>query len=291
MNERTSPEAIGVARILYFSIVLLTVPVETLVNFSSVPNQGTCSETAGVFFDLWLDLNTSKILVSVFKVSTVFALIGLRTRWASALALLSLTTLSFNAFKICYFNHQFLPIHLGLLFWSLYGASSAFQVEAYFRRIPDDERDRVWLMRSMRAYFCIVFFLSGISKLRGGGLEWMFGETLRNMLIVQNYVHEGFAGAGWFIGLNGLIVSTQVIPMMSAILRVVSEILAPLVFFNTRARPWLVFQLGLFQVMIYLTMYINFAPWAALYVFFLPLEFLGKKLDGFFRSVSRLTAR
>lgn len=297
MSERVSPEAVGAARILYFSIVFLTVPVDALMNFASIPNQATCSETAGVIFDLWLGATALNILVGVFKVSTICALIGLWTRWASVFALLSLSTLSLNAFKICYFNHQFLPIHLGLLFWSLYGSSSAFQIDSYFRRKirsefdHDGDRDRIWLMGSMRAYFCIVFFLSGVSKLRGGGWEWMFGDTLRNMLIVQNYVHEGFAGANWFIGLNGLIVGAGVVPMMAATLRVVSEILAPLAFFNTRLRPWLVIQLGLFQIMIYLTMYINFAPWAALYIFFLPLEFLGKKIEKILKGVSRFPKR
>jgi hypothetical protein len=63
-----------------------------------------------------------------------------------------------------------------------------------------------------------------------------------------------------------------------AVFSVVAEVSAPVALFSRRLRNWIVVDLALLQIGIFILMYINFAPWSTLYVFWLPITKIRRAL-------------
>ena len=276
-NDRFTQDDIGIARILHFFLIIASFSSDQLTRYSQFAMPFTCSEQSGVWFEVWLSLEQSTSLVAFVYIAAFCAMVGLFTRISMLVTTLSLLVLLLNAWKFCFFNHSHLPLLLTTLFWTLLDDGSSYRMDRIIwwnSRKPADSPS-IWLPFVIRSYFCIIFFLTGVAKLRSG-FDWITEDSLRHMLIVQNFAHAGFWWSPWFTKLNLLIVSQLWLCRAMAVFTVVVELAAPLALFSKRLRNWIVVDLALLQIGIFIVMYINFAPWSVLYVFWLPLAKIRK---------------
>lgn len=279
-KENWTNRDLGVARILFFFLMLISFSADQLTRHSNYALSTTCLEQSGVWLEIWLSPSLASSIVKIFYVSVFFSMIGLLTRVSMLFAFLSLLALLLNSWKFCFFNHSHLPVLLPVLLWTLLDDSSSFRLDSLIlKKTRPRTEPGSWLPFCVQAYFCIIFFLTGIAKLRSG-FEWFTADSLRHMLIVQNFAHFQLWAHPSFMQVNFFLVSQPWLCRVLAVFAFVAEITAPLALFYPRLRKWIVFDLALLQVGIFVAMYINFAPWSTLYVFWLPVT----RIHGFIES-------
>lgn len=293
-RERIGADGLGVARILYFSIVLISTAPFYLAYWGQFEGP-KCTEISGIIIDVSMGYQQAVIVAWIFQISTLFAAIGLFTQSALWVSFLSLFLLNSNALQFCYWNHHSIPLHIGMLLWALLDRSSSFRLDSLLRKRFKFLRENSavsltphsdgFLPLLSRLYFAIIFFLSGYTKLKYSGLNWITSDNLRNILITQNFAHENFWWSRHFVSINAFVVNLPFAGEFMAFATIVLELCAPLALFKTRFRNWIVADLALMQVGVFILMYINFSPWAATYVFWLPLDRWGARLRKWLRSL------
>lgn len=271
-KEKWSQDEIGLARIFYYFLLLVSFSGDQLTRYSNFALSQTCTERSGVWIEIWLSPAQASAFVSIFYLAAFFSMIGLFTRVSMIAVTLASLILLLNSWKFCFFNHSHLPILLPMFFWALLDDHSSFRLDEKFfkkNRVKTDANPLLPL--SIQAYFCVIFFLTGIAKLRSG-FDWITSDSLKNMLIVQNFAHAGFWWSNWFNQINSWLVSQPWLCRVAAVFTIVVEISAPLALLFRPLRNWIVLHLAFLQIAIFLVMYINFSPWSSLYVFWLPLR-------------------
>lgn len=287
--ERLGPDGLGIGRILYYSIVLISTAPFYLAYWGQFDGP-KCTEISGILLDLSLNFDQATVVAWIFQISTLFAAIGLLTRFSLWISFLSLGLLNANALQFCYWNHHSIPLHVGMFLWALLDTNSSFRLDSLIHRFVRPQKERSnpsfatlsdnYLPILSRVYFAIIFFLSGYTKLKYSGLNWIFSDNLKNILITQNFAHENFWWSPEFVSLNAFVIGIPYAGQLMALATIVLELCAPLALFKTRLRNWIIADLALMQVGVFLLMYINFSPWAATYVFWLPLDRWGQRVRG-----------
>ena len=146
------------------------------------------------------------------------------------------------------------------------GGARAARPEAS-RRTPDDEpsRNGAWAVRAIQVALAALYFLSGYSKLRAVGIDWIWGDTLRQA--IQDKASSGETTDARLLGAAPRVDADRASRRSS----LVWEVCFPLVFFRRLRYPVLIVGL-LFNIGLWTTVKIEFFGVVACFAAFLPLE-------------------
>ena len=176
-------------------------------------------------------------------------------------------------------KHARVTIVLGLLFLATVAASQRRSVDSLLRSVrraradvtvqgrPDPEEpstNGAWAVRAIQVGLAVLYFLSGYSKLRSIGVQWMWGDTLRQAIQDKASSGETTALGFWVLQHAWILVAFQVVSL-------VWEVTFPLVFWRPLRYPVLIVGL-LFNIGLWTTVKIEFYGVLACFVAFLPLE-------------------
>jgi hypothetical protein len=183
------------------------------------------------------------LLQILWKASLFFAAIGLWTRWATASSFL-LGTLLFalqNSFGRIFHFDATSVIVMGFLTlshchhaWSLdHWIETSKQISGGVKTAVVKSGEYTWPIRAVWVAIVMVFFAAGISKLRRGGWEWVFSDSMAIILAEQHYsVSNEDPLTNW-----GLYAARQGWPAKTvAFLTVFIEVCCPLALFFKRLR-------------------------------------------------------
>jgi hypothetical protein len=176
-------------------------------------------------------------------------------------------------------KHARVTLVLALFFLCLVAADQRRSVGALRHRLrraegdlvvegrPDQleaSRDGAWAVRAIQVGLAVLYFLSGYSKLRSVGIDWIWGDTLRQA--IQDKASSGETTSLGFHVLRHpwMLVTFQAVSLLW-------ELAFPLVFFR-RFRFWVLTVGVLFNVGLWTTVRIEFFGVVACFVAFLPLE-------------------
>ena len=126
-----------------------------------------------------------------------------------------------------------------------------------------------WALRLMQCLLAIAYFSAGSSKLVDGGLYWMNGATLQQ-IVLTDYVRFGMPAGLWLAQSFWLCVA-------GAAITITVETFFFVAVFVTRARKYLLAAGAALHLGIYLTMAAPFFTWMVLYVVFVDFEALRRR--------------
>jgi predicted DCC family thiol-disulfide oxidoreductase YuxK len=176
-------------------------------------------------------------------------------------------------------KHARVTLILALLFLCVVPAQQSRSVDSLRRRLrtagrevrvvdgpPIDEpsSNGAWAVRAIQVALAALYFLSGYSKLRSIGIDWIWGDTLK-----QAIQDKGSSGEATELGYFVLRHTWMLIGFQAVSL--VWEVGFPLVFFRRLRYPVLIVGL-LFNIGLWTTVKIEFFGVVACFAAFLPLE-------------------
>ena len=258
-------KSLGILRFLFFGLLFFTTTNPYIAYYAYLPKDFMC-ESAGAWYLLSHSFSEVSTLILIYKIALVFSAVGFLSIISFWISFLSFFVIVMNSIKFCFFNHNYYAIPIALFLWALLDNSSDYRL------------DRLWqkkkllveplpLILFLRIHFCIIFFLSGYTKLRNSGIEWIFSNTLQNVIALQRFNYDSFPQAKWFHVLNIWITSfPSYVIYALALFVVLAEISAPLALFSKRLRYPILLSLLSLQVGIYFFMYLNFVAWLPLYL-------------------------
>lgn len=268
-GQGVSARQAGLARILFFGILLLTTSSDYLLKFTTLDLTLYCQSTMGIWTKINFSPEVSQQLMWIYRISLVTSLTGFLLPISLWVSFLSFFTLNIEALKFCYYNHVYMPVHIALLFWAILGGQSGFRLDQWVFKQRPSSKTFDFLFYAMKAHFCIIFFLSAISKLHYGGWKWLSLESLKNYLVLQNYFFQGVTPHRLFSSFNYELTMYPILCALLAMHVLFIEFIVPVALFKLKWQRTIVLQLLLMQVGIYFLMYINFSAWLCLYVFWL----------------------
>ena len=204
-------------------------------------------------FRLWSWAMLASAIGFIFPISSLMSFLGL----------LLMAGLSLNFGKIHHVNHMPVVI-LGILSLSIYpGKYSIDQFILNFWKIKLP-RPTAWALKSAQIYMCMVYFASGVQKLRNSGLDWVFSDNMQHIILTRPTVTSlglWIAQFPWLC--KGI-----------ALLTLSADILAPLALFSKRARLVLIPTLFMFHIgtLTVLGMHGYFVPYNLCYLVWVPWE-------------------
>ncbi len=218
-------------------------------------------------------------LLGLYELCLALGCVGLFTRTACGAGFLLglyVVGLGQNFGKVAHPEHVSLLL-LGVLACSR--AGDALSLDAWWRRrrglapAPAQSGEYRWPLRCAWLVMVLMFLGAGISKLRFGGLEWIFSDSFSNLLIVHHYRKPDLPGIGlWLAERRGL-------AQAAAFASVALELLAPLALLHRRLRLLLVPGLFLMQLGIALLMHTHTrSPNFVCYAFWIPWSAIGRRL-------------
>ena len=126
-----------------------------------------------------------------------------------------------------------------------------------------------WALRLIQCLLGLACFSSGSSKLLDGGLAWMNGATLQQM-VLTDYVRHGMPAGLWLAQSFWLCVA-------GAVMTILVEVFFFVAVFVTGARKYLLPAGAALHIGIYVTMAAPFFTWVALYAAFVDFEALRRR--------------
>lgn len=255
---------IKINQFLFYFIFIILIDIKYFLNHSSLPDVLYLPQGIFSLFSSPLVLTSSVVvcLKYIWLISGIFSAFNIYYK-LSAFIFFIITYFSFNiAHNYGYQTHTYMPIVL------------ASCVMAFGRQ------NRTFLVRFI---LCSIFFMAGLSKLRNGGLDWIFTESLQNMLLRSHiYYHDIHFFAHQF-RLNIEIAKSLFLTQVIAFSVVVLELGAPLALLQQRFSRWIILSLLAMQIGIYFTIFVNFKVYALLYIFWIDWEWLYNKALSFIR--------
>lgn len=233
--------------------------------FISLNEAISCISYLSYPFKINLSFFEIYILLIALKVSSVFCAIGFLFQLSSIVSVLSFSLLILHSLASCYSNHYFYPVGIVLLLWAINSESNPWSID-YFLFSKKNLKRPHYIFKFLKIHFSLIFFFSGLSKLRSAGFEWIFSDNLRNRVIMQNFFHDGFFGKIKFEKINHLFISDSNIMITLAFLTIIIEVSAVSLLITKRYAGLIVFLLLCFQLGVVAIMYINFFPWIIVYL-------------------------
>ena len=190
-------------------------------------------------------------------------------------------------------KHARVTLILALLFLSVVCAGQRLSVDSWrsTRRVaaPDrvdvwtePSRNGAWAVRAIQVALAALYFLSGYSKLRSVGIDWIWGDTLRQAIQDKSSSGEATDFGFFVLRHTWMLISFQAVSL-------VWEVCFPLVFFRRLRYPILLVGL-LFNLGLWMTVQIEFFGVVACFAAFLPLESYTLAVRGWLRPHGRLSA-
>ncbi|MFZ5897498.1 MAG: hypothetical protein ACOY0T_40995 [Myxococcota bacterium] len=232
-----APDNLGLCRLLFYGLIFLLYLDTSWSEWSEVSR--VFWEPISLFKHLRLPVfsaGTLTVLGLLWKVSLLASALGVLTRLSTTVAFgigTYLLGLPHNFSKTHHFDAM-LVLVLGLLMLARTGDAYALD-STLFKKRPSREPsgEYRWPVRATWVVMSLVFFSAGISKLRHGGLAWMFSENMAVVLLQHGYSvasHEPLSRIGlWFAQYPKLC-------SVLAFLTVVVEALYPLALVSRHAR-------------------------------------------------------
>jgi hypothetical protein len=191
--------------------------------------------------------------------------------------MLLLWTLSYaNSWGMVFHTENLLVMHVLVLGFTR--AADAWSLDARRQGPAPADARYGWPLRLMCCIVVIAYVLAGVAKMRNAGMDWLWGDELRNHIALDNARKA----------LLGGIYSPLATPLLQfgglfrglAFITVVAELAAPLALIGPRvARVWVALVMG-FHWGVLVLMMIGF-PYQMLgvaFVPFFPVERLGRRM-------------
>jgi len=275
---------LAICRIIFFLGLAIVYPAELLstwdmiyyAQWGDVPdyfNRGL----SGPF--TWLGLEQTgydnlRILDCIFFIALIMSGIGLFTRVSTLVVFL----LGFYLWGLpqC-FGKIYHTTAIPVFMFAILAASRCgdrISIDAWIRRKIGwsspvhlkSEGAYTWPVRLAWATFGLCFFAAGVSKITLGGWEWLLSDQMKWNCIAHHY--NEYRVAKWTLPIVCL---PGFSPIASAA-TIVFEIAGILIIFNSKLRAFVVANLTLMQIGIWLLMGVPFTLWLVSYVFFVPWD-------------------
>lgn len=281
--EPVSPLNLGVCRVLFFGAIFLFYLPKDLSAWGSV---------APIFWkpiDLFrvlhlgvLPQQTLQVVELLWKVALGFSCIGLFTRISVAVSFflgVYLIGLPHNFGKV--HHHDAVLIFLfAIMALSNCGDSCSLDRLLRRKRFGSDEASRPvapspeysWPVRTIWLVMACIFFSAGVAKIGKSGMEWIFSDNFRSLLIQQNYhLSDSDPLTSW-----GLVLAAypQLCHLMAAA-AVGLELTYPLSLISGIARAIIVPGAFLMLVGIRVLMGPSFEPMMICHIFWIPWDRVG----------------
>jgi hypothetical protein len=201
--EPVEPLNLGICRALLFGALFFFYLPQDFSSWGEVSD--AFWTPIPLFSMLYLPVLSSSVLAalqSVWKVSLALSCLGLLTRASTVCAFvlgLYLCGLP-NNFGETHHYDALVVIVLGIMALSRCG--DGFSLDRVLRntrqgsgpsaRRPQPSGEYTWPVRAVWLLFALVFFAAGVSKLRHGGLGWIFSDNMAWMLIQAHYGYGVF---------------------------------------------------------------------------------------------------
>ena len=228
--------------------------------------------------------HTEQFLRSVWLTATaagVLATVGFFTRTALLTLGLGYCILIAHLYSYSELYHSEAPYCIALVLLGLSPSGRCYSVDSWLGRRskrpdrwgPDARMDNAtWALRLIQCLLGLAYFSSGSAKLLDGGLAWMNGATLQQM-VLTDYVRHGMPAGLWLAQSFWLCVAGSVVT-------IAVEVFFFVAVFVAGARKYLLAAGAALHVGIYLTMAAPFFTWVALYVTFVDVESLRRRCVG-----------
>lgn len=265
MNSQLS----SILRILFYSVLFLTIPYGYLSELKDLQLDTFCAGSSGVY--LPIDFSADVITASIFilQISLVFSAVGFLTRISQWSAFFSLVVLNMNQLKSCYNNFALLAVVIPLFIWAVLDNFTNLRIDHLISKKSNSEVDQEkFLIYSLQTYFCIIFFLSGVTKLKLGGLDWIFSDSLKNIFLTQNFTFQDSFAYIHFHKFQNLFLYYDNLFVVLALVTVILELATPVALFSERTGKHIILHLLAIQIGIYFFMYIDFFPWIVFYLIY-----------------------
>lgn len=218
-----------------------------------------------------LDSGLLRVLTVIWLLSLALACVGFATRLSTLVAAVLgfyLLGLPHNFGKV---HHNDALIVFVLVAMAISHCGDHGSIDAWLRRRrgvqrPAQSGEYHWPVRFVWVVWVIVYFAAGISKLRTAGLEWVFSDSFRNILIEHHYTTHPLVD--W-----GLTIAEY--PTLCRVLAagsLLTELLSPTALFWPRARQLFVPALCSMQFGIWLVLGVKFAPFLLIVAFWIPWD-------------------
>jgi hypothetical protein len=289
------PRNLGLCRVLFFgAFFLFYLPQD----FSAWAYVGDSFYYPIVLFEiLSLPVLPSALLViiqGVWKVSLALSCFGLFTRVSTMSSVfLGIYLLGLgNNFGKQYQNETLVIISIGILALSRCG--DAYSIDRLIRRwrhrsYLTEERPQIsgeytWPVRAIWVMFALIFFASGVSKLRHSGLEWIFSDNMAIAFITAQY-HvsnvDPLTSWGLYLAQHAWLLH------LVAAGTIVLEVSYPLALFSSKARWVIVPSVFFMLVGVRLLLGPTFDQYLICHLFWVPWERVSRhRLFEGFRKMS-----
>jgi hypothetical protein len=189
-REVVPAERLAAVRVLVgaFALVYLAVRLPYLFSYATFnPDQFRPVGIVAMF----LDRPLLPVVVKLVTVATLVAgaafVVGWRFRVTGPVfAALLLWTLTYrNSWGMVFHTENLVVMHVLVL--GLTRSADAYSLDARRRGERADPDGRYgWPLRLMCAIVVIAYVLAGWAKLRNGGMDWLWGDELRNHIAIDN---------------------------------------------------------------------------------------------------------
>ena len=225
--------------------------------------------------------HTEQFLRGVWLAATVagvLATVGFFTRTALLTLGLGYWLLIAHLYSYGELHHPEAPYCIALVLLGLSPSGRCYSVDSWLGRRskrpdlwgPDARMDTAtWPLRLIQCLLGLAYFSSGSAKLLDGGLAWMNGATLQQM-VLTDYVRHGMPAGLWLAQNFWLCVAGSVVT-------IAVEVFFFVAVFVAGARKYLLPAAAALHVGIYLTMAAPFFTWIALYLAFVDIESLRRR--------------
>lgn len=284
-----APDALGLCRILFYATLLALYGGE---DFTFVAALAPLHWAPISFFAITAPAGpppgaTLAALDFVWKLGLLGAMAGIATRVSTALACLLGLYLIGLTYCVSRPSHEMAAAAIALVIFALARCGDAWSIDAMLARrrapraVPAPSGEYRWPIRFVRVVISLAFFTAGLSKLRDGGLGWIFSDTLR-LTMIEREVPLGLWLAQWPWVCRALAGSVVCI-----------ELLHPLALVSRRAACVLIPASIGFLLGSWLVLGIPFLPLLVLHVVWLPWNDLVASTRGAagFAAPRRLAAR
>ena len=279
---------LGLLRIWLFGFVVVDVLLrkEVSVAMGSTPRLFWHPVGATWFLDQLGVGPPSAVAIRLVQIAlaatAVAAMIGYRYRLTAPIAALLYLYWQCLGQSWGEMKHARVTIVLGLLFLATVAASQRRSIDAIRARARRARLDRTvvdrpvaaelsvdgaWAVRAVQVSLAVLYFLSGYSKLRSIGIQWAWGDTLKQALQDKASSGETTTLGYWSLDHAWILVAFQVVALAW-------EVGFPLIFFRRFRYPVIIVGL-LFNIGLWITVRIEFFGVLACFAAFLSPRRLG----------------
>lgn len=193
--EPAEPANLGICRMIFFGMLFLFYLPDDFSAWAEVSDVFWMPIT--LFRHLHLPVLSGNELIAIqvtWKVALGLSCIGLFSRFSTIMSFILgtyLLGLAQNFGKVDH-NDSIVVLTLGVMAlsrcgdgWSLDGLIRSVRRGEAPQRTESSEY--TWPVKIVWLLFALIFFGSGVSKIRHGGAEWIFSDSMAIMLILHNY--------------------------------------------------------------------------------------------------------